>query len=120
VGLQLCKAAYGKSQEWLDGLRAYLTANKDYLKDYLKTHLPNVTLIEPEGTYLLWLDVRALGLTRRERRTLLEGKAKVWLDQGEMFGAGGEGFERINIACPRATLTKALNQIRDAILEEIK
>ena len=72
-------------------------------------------MIEPEGTYLLWLDFRALGLTESQRQELIGQKANLWLDSGAMFGPDGEGFERINIACPRAVLKQALEQLERAI-----
>lgn len=74
-------------------------------------------MIEPEGTYLLWLDFRALGLTEPQRQELIEQKANLWLDSGAMFGPDGEGFERINIACPRAVLKQALEQLERAFRE---
>ena len=85
------------------------------MRSYLQTELPQIHLIEPEGTYLLWLDFRALGLTEAQRVDLIEKKARLWVDSGAMFGVDGEGFERINIACPRTTLKQALDQLRDAV-----
>ena len=72
-------------------------------------------MIEPEGTYLLWLDFRNLNLTETERERLIVEKAGLWLDSGAMFGQVGDGFERINIACPRKTLERALDQLEKAI-----
>jgi cystathionine beta-lyase len=74
-----------------------------------------IKLINPQGTYLVWLDFKALNLTRRELGDLIVGKANLWLDPGHIFGKDGEGFERINIACPRETLKKALDQLTTAI-----
>jgi len=71
--------------------------------------------VEPEGTYLLWLDFRALGLTDRELDDLIVNKAKLWLDAGTMFGAGGTGFQRVNIACPRSLLEQAMKQLKEAV-----
>ena len=82
---------------------------------YLEEHLPEIRLIEPEGTYLLWLDFKALHLNEKELEHLIVDKAHLWLDSGAMFGPDGEGFERINIACPRATVEKALKQLEAAI-----
>ena len=82
---------------------------------YLEEHLPEIRLIEPEGTYLLWLDFKALHLNVKELEHLIVDKAHLWLDSGAMFGPDGEGFERINIACPRATVEKALKQLEAAI-----
>ena len=72
-------------------------------------------MIDLEGTYLVWLDFRETGLSVDELEDLMINKAKLWLDSGKIFGACGRGFQRINIACPRATLTEALERIRDAM-----
>lgn len=72
-------------------------------------------MIEPEGTYLVWLDFGSLGLTEEQREELLTKKAGIWLDSGAIFGAAGEGFERINIACPRSILKDALERIERAV-----
>ena len=114
-GIVACKAAYTYGEEWLKQLKVYLKENLDFLREYLKKELPQLTLIEPEGTYLIWLDFRALGLTKEALHTLIEEKAGLWLDEGDIFGPEGEGFERINIACPRKTLEEALKRIRTAV-----
>ena len=77
-------------------------------------YLPEIRLVEPEGTYLLWLDCRNLKMTEKERIDAIENKGKLWLDTGSMFGEAGTGYERINIACPRATLEECLNRLRKA------
>lgn len=74
-------------------------------------------MTEPEGTYLVWLDFRGLGLTGPALERLIVHKAKLWLDSGDIFGPAGEGFQRINVACPRATLEQALEQMKRAIRE---
>ena len=79
--------------------------------------MPGVRLVEPEGTYLIWLDFNALGLSGKALDDLIVHKAGLWLDGGEMFGAGGAGFQRINIACPRATLRLALEKLATALRE---
>lgn len=114
-GIVACKAAYTYGEEWLKQLKVYLKENLDFLREYLKKELPQITLIEPEGTYLIWLDFRALGLSKEALHTLIEEKAGLWLDEGDIFGPEGEGFERINIACPRKTLEEALKRIRTAV-----
>lgn len=95
----------------------YLKANLSYVREYLKEKISPVKLIEPEGTYLIWLDFRELGLTEEEREDLIVNKAGLWLDSGTMFGPAGEGFERINIACPRSTLELALQRLEQAVNE---
>lgn len=115
MGIVACRAAYRDGQEWLEELRKYLSGNLDYLRDFLKHNLPQIKLVEPEGTYLVWLDCSGLGLDDRELENLIVNKARLWLDSGTMFGAGGEGFQRINIGCPRAILDQALKQLQQAV-----
>ena len=115
MGLIATKAAYKYGEEWLEELKIYLKSNIDFVREFLKDKLPNIKLIEPEGTYLLWLDCRELGLSEKERQGLIQNKAKLWLDTGTMFGKAGAGFERINIACPRKTLEEAMNRLKEAI-----
>lgn len=108
--------AYKYGDLWLDAVIEYLTDNLSFLRDFIRRKIPEITLIEPEGTYLVWLDFRKLGLDRASLKRLLREKAKVALDDGFIFGsAEGEGFERINIACPRSILEEALNKIEFAI-----
>ena len=81
----------------------------------MQQHIPQISLIEPEGTYLLWLDCRGLGLTNTELEELIVNKADLWLDSGAIFGAAGKGFQRVNAACPRSVLREALERIQKAI-----
>lgn len=115
MGLIATKVAYKYGEEWLEELKIYLKSNIDFVRKFLKDKLSNIKLIEPEGTYLLWLDCRELGLSEKERQGLIQNKAKLWLDTGTMFGKAGAGFERINIACPRKTLEEAMNRLKEAI-----
>ena len=115
IGLSACQAAYENGREWLEELKHYLAENLQFVKDFLQERLPEITLIEPEGTYLIWLDFRSLGLTEEEREHLIVEEAGLWLDSGLMFGSVGEGFERINIACPRATLQEAFERLERVI-----
>ena len=117
MGLAAGEAAYRYGQEWYEGLRSYLQGNLDFLRAYVAKELPQVKLIEPEGTYLVWLDFRELGLCERELEDLIVNRAKLWLDSGAIFGKVGEGFERINIATQRSVLQEALERIRCAIDE---
>ena len=118
MGLAACQAAYEGGEEWLEQLKVYLKGNLDFTREFLKARLPEIKLIEPEGTYLIWLDFRTLGLTEEELEDLIVNRARLWLDSGAIFGKDGEGFERINIACPRATLERALTQLELAIKEK--
>jgi len=114
MGLTACKAAYKYGAQWLDELICYLVSNLNLVREFVKHELPAVKLVEPEGTYLVWLDFRALGIPDKELDDLILHKAGLWLDAGPMFGAGGEGFQRINIACPRAVLENALERLKKA------
>lgn len=111
LGMFAAQAAYEKGLPWLEALRDYLEQNYQKTKAFLAQHLPKVTLIEPEGTYLLWLDFRAYGLSAKELDHLIVHEANLWLDSGHIFGKDGEGFERLNIACPWATLEQGLKQL---------
>lgn len=115
AGLHACQAAYETGREWLDELKVYLRGNLDFVREYLVKNLPMIRLVEPEGTYLAWLDCRSLGLQEEELEHLIVQEARLWLDAGAMFGAGGEGFERINIACPRAVLAEAMERLNRAV-----
>jgi len=115
LGLTACKSAYQHGAEWVDQLNNYLYGNVALVREFLATKLPKIKLIEPEGTYLLWLDCRELGLSQHELDSLITNQAKLWLSSGTTFGADGEGFQRINIACPRATLEEALTRLGNAL-----
>ena len=115
MGLVACQAAYKGGQTWLDELLVYLKGNLELLRNTVHESLPGIHLVEPEGTYLAWLDCRGLRLPPRDLDALIVNQARVWLDDGAMFGDEGAGFQRINIACPRSTLIQALQQIRDAV-----
>lgn len=117
MGLVACQAAYQQGAQWVDALKGYLTGNLDFVRGFLAERLPQIRLIEPQGTYLIWLNFQSLNLSEEELEDLIVNKANLWLDRGIMFGSGGKGFERINIACPRATLEKALRQLEKAVME---
>ncbi|MBK8934830.1 MAG: pyridoxal phosphate-dependent aminotransferase [Chloroflexi bacterium] len=115
LGLVATEAAYNHGEAWLAEVMAYIEANYHFMVAYLAEHLPQLEVIRPEGTYLVWVDCRKLGLDAAARRQLLLGEAKVFLDNGEMFGPEGEGFERFNLACPRSILAEALERIGTAV-----
>lgn len=115
MGIAACRAAYKYGSEWLKELKEYLTKNLDFVRSFVAERLPMIKLIEPEGTYLIWLDFKKLGLNEEQLEDLIINKAGLWLDAGTMFGQGGKGFQRINIACPRLILEKALNQLEKAV-----
>ena len=114
MGLVGCQAAYEEGEEWLLQLKEYLYQNLSFVREYLRENLPQIKLIEPEGTYLIWLDFGELGLGRKELEALID-QAGLWLDAGAIFGKTGIGFERINIACPRKTLEQAFLQLKKAV-----
>lgn len=115
IGLVACQAAYKNGEEWYQGMLSYIKGNITYLNEYLAEYLPKVKMIEPEGTYLVWLDFRELGLDGKELDELIIKKAGLWLNGGAIFGDEGEGFQRINVACPRSIIKQALEQLRQAI-----
>ena len=117
AGLVGCEAAYSDGEEWYEAMKAYVAANIEYTKEYVEQYLSGVSMTEHEGTYLVWLDFRGTGLGVEELEDLIIHKAKLWLDSGKIFGEKGKGFQRINAACPRATLTEALERIRKALEE---
>lgn len=115
LGLIACEAAYGEGFSWLQEVKQYLRENIDLTRAFLQQHIPWIRLVEPEGTYLLWLDCRGLGLSSFELDEFIIKKAGLWLDSGAIFGAAGKGFQRINVACPRSVLQEALERIQRAI-----
>lgn len=115
IGLAACRSAYSKGGEWLSELKAYLYDNLNYVRTFIKENLPEIKLVEPDGTYLIWLDFSGLGLTYKEIERLVIDKAKLWLDGGIIFGEETALFERINIACPRSILEKAFTSLEQAI-----
>ncbi len=117
LGLVAAKAAYEHGEEWYQAMHRYVSENIAYTGQFVQERLPGVTLVENEGTYLLWLDFRALKLSERELEDLIVEKAKLWLDSGRIFGTAGKGFQRINVACPRETLKEALTRLEAALKE---
>jgi cysteine-S-conjugate beta-lyase len=114
-GMTAMEAAYRHGDEWLEQLLDYLQGNLEITKDYFKERIPKIKVIEPQGTYLLWLDCRALGLDDIALQKFMREKARVGFNDGFVFGAGGSGFERMNIACPRSLLREALGRIEKAV-----
>ena len=109
------EAAFRYGEEWRLQLLQYLQGNVDFAIDYLTRHAPKVVAMRPEASFLLWLDFRAYGLPHDELVRIMIEEAKVGLNSGTDYGADGEGFMRLNIGCPRATLEKALCQICQAL-----
>lgn len=116
-GVEALIAAYGRGAGWLDALNAYLYGNYRCLCDYFAEHLPQLPVTKLEGTYLVWVDCRALRLSSAELAGRLLERQKLWLNEGTMYGTEGEGFLRINIACPRSRLTEALERLKAGVAE---
>lgn len=114
-GLTATIAAYTKGAAWVDEMMVYIENTARYVDEFLKANLPEVELIEPEGTYLLWLDFQKTGIARKELNEILINKAKVGFSDGAMFGKEGAGFQRMNIACPKSYVEHALKSISDVL-----
>lgn len=108
-------AAYNDGEEWLNQLIMYLEKNLEFIDEFVREHIPRVKLIKPEATYLAWLDFSDLKISDPELQQLMQKKAKVALDDGFIFGSGGELFQRINFACPRIMLQQALENIEKSL-----
>ncbi len=106
--------AYNEGDEWLKQMLEYVEANIDFMEEYLKANMPKMGMIRPQASYLVFLDARGLGLPHDELVEFFVREAKVGMNDGAMFGEGGSGFMRMNLGCPRATLVRALEQIKGA------
>jgi cystathionine beta-lyase len=109
------EAAYRAGETWLDDLLAYLQGNRDFVQDYVVQHLPAIKVIPAQGTYLLWLDCRALGMNDAKLRDFFIHDAKVGMNPGTVLGKEGSGFMRLNIASPRHVIAEALGRIGKAL-----
>jgi cysteine-S-conjugate beta-lyase len=114
LGFTATLAAYRDSAEWLVELRRYLTANRDFVVNYVLENLPGLSTTVPEATYLAWFDCREAGIEGNPYQFFLK-QARVALNEGVHFGPGGEGFVRLNFGCPRSTLAQALERMRAAL-----
>ncbi|HBE10376.1 MAG TPA: aminotransferase [Lachnospiraceae bacterium] len=116
LGLTATEAAYDHGDEWYEAMLSYVGKNIEFVKKYTKDNLPNVNVIDGEGTYLLWLDFRKTGIDTAELDRRVVYDAKLWLDSGAIFGASGEGFQRINVAAPRAVIKECLDRIKEYVI----
>jgi cystathionine beta-lyase len=114
MGLAAARAAFSECDDWLDGLRAYLTANRDFYLQYVRERIPQLRTTVPEATYLAWLDCRDAGI-EGDPYTFFLKEARVALMHGPAFGAGGKGFVRLNFGCPRSLLEEGLDRMRLAL-----
>ena len=118
LGLLATQAAYENGDVWYETMHSYVKANIEYTKEYVRKNLPGVNVVDGEGTYLVWLDFRGSGLDPDEVDRRIVNDAKLWRDSGRIFGESGIGFERINVAAPRAIVTECLERIRKHVLKE--
>lgn len=115
LGLVATETAYSKGEEWYCKMIEYVRGNIEFTKKYIAENMPDVSMIDIEGTYLVWLDFRKTGLSADELDRRIIHKAKLWLDSGKIFGKCGEGFQRINVACPQNILKEALDRIKSIL-----
>lgn len=115
MGLVATEAAYSYGEEWYRSMIEYVRGNIELAKEYIAENIPDVSMIDIEGTYLVWLDFHKTGLSTEELDRRIIHNAKLWLDSGKIFGKCGEGFQRINVACPRNILKEALDRIKSII-----
>ena len=110
------EAAYNESEQWLDELNEYLWENYKALKDFFAKELPQVDVLRLEGTYLVWIDIHTTGLSSDQLTEKLLNEGKVLVNSGTMYGRNaGEGYLRINIACPREQMMEGLRRIKAAL-----
>lgn len=114
-GAVAMEAAYAHGDEWLSQALKYITGNVDYLEDFVSQNLPLVKAIRPEGTYMAWLDFSGLNLSDPDLKKFMIEKAKLGFNHGPTFGPGGEGFQRINLGCPRGIVKEAMKRLKEAI-----
>ena len=117
MGIAACEAAYTYGEEWLEGLKAQIVKNRDYMKDFIENHLPELTMTELEGTYLAWVDMSGLAMSNEELKDFMANEARIWVDDGDLFGTEGEQFARFNLACTGKTMEKAMSQLEAAVLK---
>ena len=114
-GIAAGKAVYENGDTWYESMKAYVEKNICFADEFVREHLPGVSMKKPEGTYLIWLDFSGTGMTTAELDDMIIQKAKLWLDSGAIFGKAGEGFQRINTACPQSILREALERLEDVL-----
>jgi cystathionine beta-lyase len=114
AGLYAQEAAYRKGSDWLDQLLNYLEGNVNYLEGYIQQNLPEIKIMKPEGTYLVWMDFRETKIDPKKLKKFMIEEAGLGLSDGELFGEEGYGFQRFNVACPRSVLKKGLAALSNA------
>ncbi|MCR4727668.1 MAG: pyridoxal phosphate-dependent aminotransferase [Lachnospiraceae bacterium] len=116
-GIAAARAAYESGDEWYEGAKSYIEKNIEFADRFTAEKLPGVKKIKTEGTYLIWLDFNGICPDPKKLDDIIVNKAKLWLDSGRIFGKAGEGFQRINAACPRSVLNEALERIRHSFYD---
>ena len=115
LGLVAAQTAYEKGDEWYNAMLEYVRDNIRFVKEYTRNELNGVRCIDGEGTYLLWLDFRGTGIPADEIDRRIIHEARLWLDSGKIFGATGDGFQRINVAAPRSVIEECLKRIKSIL-----
>ncbi len=111
------RAAYTQGEPWLEECKAYMRQNLAYVRDYLAENIPQIRLVEPEGTYFAWLDCSGLGLSGQELDQMMIHRARILLDGGSVFGSSSEQFQRVVLACPRSVVEDAMDRLHKAVQE---
>lgn len=111
-GVEALMAAYNEGEEWLDELRTYIHESYEHVRDFFSSNLPQLPVTKLEGTYLVWVNCASTGLSGKDFCDQLLEKEKIWFNHGEMYGAAGQDYFRINIACPRVVLNEALAKLQ--------
>ena len=114
-GIAAAQAAYEHGDTWYEAMKAYVGENICFAEEFTRERLPGVEMKRPEGTYLAWMDFRGTGMNAAELDDMIIHKAHLWLDSGGIFGKAGEGFQRINTACPRGILREAMERLESAL-----
>lgn len=117
LSYKACELAYSRCDGWLDEMIAYIDGNRRMAEEFIADRLPMIKVFEMQGTYLLWMDCTALGMNTEELEKFMKQKALLFLDEGYIFGQGGSGFERLNLACPGWVLKEALERLEKAVKE---
>ncbi len=115
LGIAAVLAAYTQGEEWLEQVKDYIDSNIDFVREYVRENLPEAKYIESQGTYLVWLDLRAYCQDEKKLEFMMHNHAKVALDEGYIFGDEGKGFERINVASPRSMIVDCMNRIKSVL-----
>ena len=119
LGLEACRLAYENCEEWLDQVLALIETNRKTVVDFIGRELPKIKIFRLEGTYLLWMDCNGLGIAHNELARILKEEANLFFDEGDIFGAQGEGFERWNLACPTRYIEQGLERMKTALIPHI-